>query len=144
MVGWTTEPPTVIFEITRVTPDFQNAAGPIEGTAVVTDVIVRAELMVNQMTAAKLAWALPGAEEAAGVITWTTGRVPTTAYKDLVLVGQGLDGRTMTVTIENACPETDIELSFGKEEFTGISMTFVGHYAADAPLDVPFSIVLAA
>lgn len=143
-VGGTTEPPVIRITPTTIRPDFQNAGGPVENTSAVTGCEVRAEIMVNQISATKLAWALPGATEAGGTITWTLGRVPTTAYKDLVLVGQGLDGRTMTVTVENACPETDIELSFGKEEFTGISMTFVGHYAADAPLDVPFSIVLAA
>lgn len=139
-VGGTTEPPTINIEITEATPDFQNAAGPIVGTAVVTDVVVSCSLLVNQMTAEKLAWALPGATEVGGVITWTAGRVPTSAYKDLVLVGQGLDGRTMTVTLENAYSAEPISLPFGKGEFGGLAMTFVAHYDGDTPLEVPFSV----
>jgi hypothetical protein len=139
-VGGTTEPPRIIVEIEQITPDFQNAAGPIVGTAVVTGVMVRCELLVNQITAAKLAWALPGAEETGGTVTWTTGRVPSSAYKDLVLVGSGLDGRTMTVTIENAYSAESIELPFGKDDFTGLSMNFIGHYEGSDPYEVPLTI----
>ena len=139
-VGGTTEPPTVNIEITEAKPDFQNAAGPIVGTAVITDVMVSVDLMVNQLTAEKLAWALPGAEETGGVITWTAGRVPSSAYKDLVLVGQGLDGRTMTFTLENAYSAQPISLPFGKGEFGGLSMSFVAHYEGTSPLEVPFTV----
>ncbi len=139
-VGGTTEPPTVSIEVTEAKPDFQNAAGPIEGTSVITDVLVSVSLLMNQMTAAKLTWALPGASEVAGVITWTAGRVPSTAYKDLVLVGQGLDGRIMTVTLENALSAESISIPFSKTDFGGVSMRFVAHYDSTTPLEVPFSI----
>ena len=142
-VGGTTEPPRIFIEITKLEPDFQNAAGPVKNTSVITNVLVRCELMVNQLTAAKLAWALPGASESGGTITWTAGRVPSTAYKDLVLVGQGLDGRTMTVTIEDAYSAENIELPFGKEEFTGMAMNFIGYYDPTTPMDVPLSVTFA-
>jgi hypothetical protein len=96
------------------------------------------------MTAAKLTWALPGATETDGVIAWTAGRVPSTAYKDLVLVGQGLDGRTMTVTLENAMSSESISIPFGKGEFGGVSMRFVAHYDSTTPLEAPFSIAFSA
>lgn len=224
-IGATTEAPTVEIEITQATPDFQNAAGPVVGTAVVTDVVVAVNLTVNQLTAEKLTWALPGSSSVAGggaitggggnttltadvaagatiipvaattnlaignfvrigdsgeyeyrtidainalnvtlttalgrphdagdqvvetddlgggtTITWTAGRVPTSAYKTLVLVGQGLDGRTMTTTITNAYSSENISLPFGKGEFGGLQMRFVGHYSASSPLVAPFSI----
>lgn len=139
-VGGTTEPPTISIEITEAKPDFQNAAGPIVGTAVITDVIVSCSLLVNQMTAEKLAWALPGAVNTGGVITWSAGRVPSSAYQDLVLVGQGLDGRTMTFTLENAYSAQPISLPFGKGEFGGLEMVFVAHYEGTSPLAVPFSV----
>lgn len=139
-VGGTTEPPTVNIEITEAHPDFQNAAGPIVGTSVITDVVASVDLMVNQLTAEKLAWALPGATEVGGVITWSAGRVPTSAYKDLVLVGQGLDGRTMTFTLENAFSAEPISLPFGKGEFGGLSMHFVAFYDSTTPLEVPFTV----
>ena len=139
-VGGTTEPPTVNIDITEFHPDFQNAAGPVEGTAIITDVVVRCELMVNQMTAAKLAWALPGATETDGVITWSAGRVPSTAYKDLVLVGQGLDGRTMTVTLENAFSSENLSIEYGKGSVSGLSMNFVAFYDPTMPQEVPFTV----
>ena len=142
-VGGTTEPPTVNIEITKLEPDFQNAAGPVEGTSVITNVLVTCQLMVNQITAAKLAWALPGATEVGGTVTWEAGRVPSSAYKDLVMVGQGLDGRTLTVTLENAFSAESISLPFGKDDFTGMSMNFVAYYDPTTPMEVPFSIAFA-
>lgn len=142
-VGGTTEPPTVSIEITEAHPDFQNAAGPVKGTSVITDVMVSVQLLVNQMTAVKLAWALPGATEVGGVITWTTGRVPSSAYKDLVLVGQGLDGRTMTVTLEDAFSSENISIPFGKGEFGGLSMNFMAYYDPTTPYEVPFTVEFA-
>lgn len=225
-VGGTTEAPTVNIDITEASPDFQNAAGPIVGTSVITDVMVSASLTVNQMTAQKLAWALPGSSSvttsiavvggggattltapanvgdttinvasatglanndyirigAAGptasyrqitnvaglvltldralsfahanatsvtevegtgesTITWVAGRVPSASYQPLVLVGQGLDGRTMTTTITNARSAENLSIPFGKGEFGGLSMRFIGHYASTTPTTVPFSIV---
>ena len=143
-IGGTTEPPTIFFEMEQATPDFQNAAGPIIGTSVVFGVLVGVELMVNQMTAEKLAWALPGATEVGGVVTWTAGRVPSSSYKDLVLVGPGLDGRTMTFTLENASSAENLSIPFGKGEFGGLSMRFIGHYDEATPLDAPFSVAFSA
>lgn len=139
-VGGTTEPPTIEFEITEAHPNFQNSAGPVIGTSVITDVMVSVSLLVNQLTAAKLAWALPGAVEAGGVVTWTVGRVPSSAYKDLVLVGQGLDGRTMTFTLLNAYSSENLSIPFGKGEFGGLSMKFVGYYDEDDAYEVPFTV----
>src|SRR5688572_1235483 len=82
-VGGTTEPPTVSIEITEATPDFQNAAGPVVGTAVVTDVVASVELTVNQMTAEKLTWALPGSTTTAGGGAITGGGGNTTLTADV-------------------------------------------------------------
>lgn len=227
-IGGTTEPPTVNIEITEAHPDFQNAAGPVVGTSIITDVMASVELTVNQLTAEKLAWALPGATSAGGTgtlttgggsttltadvaagatvipvaattnllvgdkvrigdageyefrtisvitglnltlstalgrghdtgdavvetddlgggttITWTAGRVPTSAYKTLVLIGSGLDGRTMTTTLTNAYSSENISIPFGKGEFGGLTMRFVAYYDASTPLVVPFSIAFA-
>jgi hypothetical protein len=139
-VGGTTEPPTLSIEITEKHPDFQNAAGPVMGTSVITDVMAKVTLKVNQMTAEKLAWSLPGAELVGDVLTWSAGRVPSSAYKDLVLVGQGLDGRTLTVTLENAFSAKNISIPFGKNDFGGIDMEFMGYYDPASPLEVPVTI----
>lgn len=139
-VGATETPPTLHFDITKWDFKPENAAGPIKGASVVTDIIVRVELVVNQMTGAKLAWALPGAVEAAGVVTWSAGRVPTSAYKDLVLVGAGLDGRTMTVTLEDAFSAENLSIELGKSNPAGLAMNFMGYYDPTTPNTVPVTI----
>jgi hypothetical protein len=62
--GATVDAPKVSFDVTKYTPDFQNAKGPIKGTTVVTKVIPSCELTINQITAQKMAWAMPGSASA--------------------------------------------------------------------------------
>lgn len=143
-IGATITPPVIHFDITKWDFIPENAAGPIEGASVVTDVMARVELTVNQITGAKLAWALPGAAEAAGVVTWTAGRVPSGAYKDLVLVGPGLDGRTMTVTLENAMSAENLSIELGKSNPAGLAMNFIGYYDPTTPQVVPITIEFSA
>jgi hypothetical protein len=58
--GATVDAPKVAFEVSTYTPEFQNAKGPIKGTVITTKVVPSCEFTVNQMTAQKLAWAMPG------------------------------------------------------------------------------------
>lgn len=228
-VGATTEPPTLEIEIEEYTPEFQGAKGPVMGTKIIRRAIPRVNLTVNQITAEKLAWAMPGsastttstaevgggatstlaAAAAAGAsvitladassfsagdfirigaagptadyrqiatggitgddvtldrplanahasaatvtevegdgrttITWTAGRLPSTSYKDVVLRGEGLDGRMMEVTVENAASAENQELSFADDDITGLSLVLTGHYAPATPTKVPLEIVL--
>ncbi len=143
-VGATVDPPTVTITPTLYKPDFQNAVGPVTGAVFITGVECKAELTVNQITAAKLAWGLPGATEVGGVISWTPGRVDSAAFKDLVLVGEGLDGRTLTVTIKNALPEGALTVPFSKSEITGMKLAFIGYVDTTTPTTAPFEIAIAA
>ena len=92
-VGATIDPPKVTITPTLYKPEFQNAIGPVRGAVFVTAVEASVELTVNQITAEKLAWALPGAEVAVDVLSWPPGRVHSSAFKDLTLVGERRDGR---------------------------------------------------
>lgn len=226
-VGATTEPPTLEIEIEEYTPEFQGAKGPVMGTKIIRRAIPRVNLTVNQITAEKLAWAMPGstsvvssiAPEAGGAtttlaaaaaagdttvtvtsavglvvtdfirigaagptadyreitaiagavltlaralgnshanaatvtetegdgrttITWTAGRLPSTSYKDVVLKGEGLDGREIQVTVENAASAENQELSFADDDITGLTLVLTGHYAPATPTKVPLEIVL--
>jgi hypothetical protein len=142
-VGATVTPPKATITPTLYKPDFQTAIGPVKGAVFITAVEAKVELTVNQFTAEKLAWALPGAEESGGVISWTPGRVASAAFKDLVLVGAGLDGRTITFTLKNALPEGALEVSFSKTEISGMTLTFIGYVSEDYPQEAPFEIALA-
>ncbi len=62
--GATVDPPKVMFEVETYTPEFQNAKGPVKGTSITRRVIPSCEFTVNQITAQKLAWAMPGSESA--------------------------------------------------------------------------------
>ena len=141
-VGATVTPPKVTITPTLYKPDFQNAIGPVTGAVFVTAVEAKCELTVNQFTGEKLAWALPGATLVGDVLSWTPGRVASTAFKDLVLIGEGLDGRTIVFSLHNALPEGSLEIAFSKTEISGMTLTFVGYVDTDAPLTAPFTIEL--
>jgi hypothetical protein len=141
-VGATVTPPKVTITPTLYKPDFQNAIGPVRGAVFVTSVEAKCELTVNQFTAEKLAWALPGADFVGDVMTWTPGRVASAAFQDLTLIGAGLDGRTMVFTLHNALPEGALEISFSKTEISGMTLTFIGYVDEDTPTTAPFTIEL--
>jgi hypothetical protein len=145
-VGATIDAPKVIITPTTYTPEFMTAKGPVVSTDIVTKVIVACEFTINQLSAAKLAWGMPGCEASGGTgpqtITWTPGRIESADYKDLVLVGPGLDGREITVTIENAISVQPIEVDFSNSAIGGMKMRFEGRYDAATPTVAPFSIVL--
>jgi len=59
-VGATVDPPTIAFEITHFTPEFQGARGPVARTRGISRVIPRANFQLNEFSASKLAWAFAG------------------------------------------------------------------------------------
>jgi hypothetical protein len=59
--GATTAAPKVALEVDASAPAFTNAGGPVEGTRGIRSIIPSVELTVNEMTAQKIAWAMPGA-----------------------------------------------------------------------------------
>ena len=140
--GATIDPPKVTITPTLYKPEFQNAIGPVRGAVFVTAVEAAAEFTVNQFTAEKLAWALPGATVVGDVLSWTPGRVASSAFKDLVMIGSGLDGRTIVVTLFNALPEGSLEIAFSKTELSGMKLKFVGYVDEDTPTTAPFQVEL--
>lgn len=143
-VGATVDPPTWSVEPQLYKPDFQNAVGPVKGAVFITGAAVKCELTVNEFTAAKLAWAMPGATEDAGIITWSPGRVADTAFQDLVLTGKNLAGNDLVVTIKNALPEGTVTIPFSKSEISGMKLTFIGYVDPTTPQELPFELSLGA
>jgi hypothetical protein len=82
-IGATVDKPKVTFEVTEYTPVFQGARGPVKGTTMVTKVIPMAEFAVNELTAEKLAWAMPGSASVVGTATPTGGGADTTLSADV-------------------------------------------------------------
>jgi hypothetical protein len=65
-VGATITPPKVTVEETQYAPDFQGAGGPVKGAVFVTKAKAQIEFDVNELTASKMAWALPGSTSSSG------------------------------------------------------------------------------
>ena len=59
--GATTEVPKLSLEVEAGGPEFTNAGGPVRNTRITRRIIPSLELTVNEMTAQKIGWALPGA-----------------------------------------------------------------------------------
>jgi hypothetical protein len=77
-IGGTLDIPKVTVTPTIYTPDFINAKSPIVGMDIGTKALVEADFTVNQLTGAKLAWALPGSSSVVGTAAVTGGGPSTT------------------------------------------------------------------
>ena len=226
-VGATVDPPTIEFEVEAYAPEFQGAGGPVKGTKMIRRIIPKANITVNEITAAKLAWAMArstsavssiaelsggattqlngaasagdteitvdsaagitvgnfirigaagptadyrevtavnglvltldhelgnahadntGVTETEGVgsttITGSIGRIRSDEYRDVVLTGEGLDGRAIVVTIFDAASAENIELPFADDAIGGFELVLVGHYDPATPRVAPYQIDL--
>lgn len=139
-VGGTIDIPKVTITPTIYTPAFQNAATKIKDTDIVTDIDVAAEFTVNQFIAEKIGWTMPGSTDVAGTRTWTAGRVPTEAYHDVVLVGVGLDGREMVITIFDAISVQPLDLEMSKSSIMGMKVRLEGRGSKEQPNKAPFAL----
>lgn len=59
--GATTAVPKLSLEVEAGGPEFTNAGGPVRNTRITRRIVPSLELTVNEMTAQKIGWALPGA-----------------------------------------------------------------------------------
>lgn len=141
-VGATIDAPKIGFEVTNYVPEFQGAKGPVKGTVITTKVVPSVEFTVNELTAEKIGWAMPGSTGTTS-ITWTPGRIDSSAYTTLVLVGEGLDGRSITFTLYNAMSSETQELEFSDAAVSGLKLKFTGHYDPATPTVAPFQIDIA-
>jgi hypothetical protein len=228
-VGATVDKPKASIDVTTFTPVFQGTRGPVKGTTIVSKAILFCEFTVNEFTATKLAWAMPGCEAVTGsadetvggasttlsedaaagavtvevtstagisgesvagahdgdfirigvtgeteirqvvtvsgtvlvldlplfrahrdlddvvevddrgttVVTWTPGRVPSSAYQDLVLVGVGLDGAELIVTLFNAMSAENVAMEFGDDSIAGLPVKMTAYYEPMTPTELP-------
>jgi hypothetical protein len=87
-------------------------------------------------------WVIVVAALGSTTITWTPGRIDSSAYQTLVLTGLGLDGRQLIFTLYNAMSAESQELDFSDSAVSGLKVKFTGHYAAATPTVAPFDIQL--
>jgi hypothetical protein len=140
--GATVDAPRVTITPTVYTPEFIGAKGPVKGTDIVTRVLAAVEFTVNEFSAVKMGWTMPGSITNDGVTTWTPGRIPDASYKDVILTGNGLDDAVMVVNIYDAISVQPLEIDFSDTAIGGMRVRFEGRYDPDAPTVAPFDITL--
>src|SRR5258707_11965248 len=81
-VGATLNNPKVGWEITKYQPKFKNAGGPVKGAVAIVGVVPTLEVLLNELSAAKVAHALPGSSQSVGTAAETGGGADTTLAAD--------------------------------------------------------------
>lgn len=81
-MGATLDDPKVGFDLDIYAPRFKNAGGPVMGATRVRAVTPKLTCLVNELSAAKIAHALPGATRAVGTAAETVGGEDTTLAAD--------------------------------------------------------------
>jgi hypothetical protein len=92
--GATTEVPKLSLEVEAGGPEFTNAGGPVRNTRITRRIIPSLELTVNEMTAQKIGWALPGATATSS----SSVGVPKTGLDTTLAADPALGATTLKVT----------------------------------------------
>jgi hypothetical protein len=107
--GSTTAVPKLGIDVTSGAPEFTNAGGPVKGTRGIRKIVPTIELTVNELTAQKIAWAMPGA----------------TATSSASL-GQTLAGLDTTLAADPALGATNVKV-------TSVTTVTVGQFVHIGP-----------
>ena len=78
------------------------------------------------------------------VLTWSTGRVPSTAFNDVTITGVGLDGRSLTVVVSDALSDGKLTLEMSDSAVAGSHIVMTGYYDGANPTLCPVSISIGA
>jgi hypothetical protein len=101
--GATTEVPKIALDLEADAPAFLNAGGPVRGTRGIRRITPSIELTVNEFTAQKLAWAMPGAtatsSDSVGVLV---AGLATTLAADPALGATAISLTSVTTVTANA------------------------------------------
>jgi hypothetical protein len=111
--GSTTKVPKLSLQVESGGPDFTNAGGPVVATRYTRRIIPSVEITVNELTAQKLAWAMPGA----------------TATSSASL-GQLLAGYDTTLAADPALGATNVKV-------TSVTTVTIGQFVSIGPVATP-------
>jgi len=99
-VGATISAPKCSIEATQYAPDFQGAGGPISGAVFNTKIKAAVSFTVNELTASKLAWSMPGSSSVVGTGAPTGGGCSGTLYADCVVGATNIKVTSVTSLAE--------------------------------------------
>lgn len=98
----------------------------VKGLLFVKSATCKVRFRVNEFTAEKLGWAMPGSTSSVAGSTTTiqpvAGRVPSTAYKNVVVSGVGLDGLPLVVELDDAISVIDTDFPFNDDDWSGFAL----------------------
>ena len=128
-VGATFDPPTVLIEYETNADKTRPQGGRmriVKGLLFVRTATCKVRFRVNEFTAEKLGWAMPGSTSSVAGSTTTiqpvAGRVPSTAYKNVVMTGVGLDGLPLVVELDDAISIINTEMPFSDDDWSGFAV----------------------
>ena len=87
-------------------------------------------------------WAMETTGLGRTTIGWTPGRVPSSAYRDVILKGVGLDGLGLEVQLDDAVSSINAEIEFGDAAISGLPVEMVAQYDPLAPTVLPGRIII--
>jgi hypothetical protein len=75
-------------------------------------------------------------------ISWRTGRVPSNAFKTVVLDGIGLDGRHLVVTVNDALSDGNLSVEMSDSAVAGSHVVMTGYYDGSDPTLCPVTVAV--
>lgn len=74
------------------------------------------------------------------VVTWSTGRVSSGVFKDVILDGIGVDGRHLKATVTSALSDGKLSIEMSDSAVAGSHVVMTGYYNGTTPRLCPVSI----
>jgi len=143
--GATITVPTFEIAVESGSPAFTNAGGPVMGTRINRKATPSLTVEITEITAQKIAWAMPGSSEVGGLITWDLGRLADDQYQDVIVTSQpSSGGDVLVLTLENCTSAENQKLDFDDDPAKpmSLSLKFTAHYDPTTPKKVPFTLEL--
>jgi hypothetical protein len=74
------------------------------------------------------------------ITTWRIGRVPTASFQDVILIGNGVDGRHLKVTVKSALGDGKLSIEMSDSAVAGSHVVMTGYVNGSDPTLCPVSI----
>ncbi len=141
--GTTFEPPKITVEYEtnadKIRP--QGARGPIKGLLFVKSAICKVVFRVYEFSGSKFTWVLPGAD-----VTGTTrltvqpraGRMPSSAYKSVVMEGLGLDGLPLRFELDDAISVVNQDIALSDDDWSSFAVELMATGDPNTPDVLPW------
>jgi hypothetical protein len=129
-----------MFEAPKITVEYetnadkirpQGARGPIKGLLHIKSAICKAVFRVYEFSATTFSWALPGSSVTGSTqitVQPAAGRMPSSAYKNVVMLGVGIDGLPLRFELDDAISVVNQDIPFSDDDWSSflVELTAMG------------------